>query len=115
MSFHRVTGSAAELIEVTATEGESSPVVGQLSRKQLARPARIISAELFDRVCELSRLSNVVIARWLRVDERRVREMRSGEKPVRIESVVQMPPSIEWGLGVALQEHSKSRALKVLP
>jgi hypothetical protein len=71
----------------------------------------VLSAAIFDTACRLSGLSNGVIARWLRVDERRVREMRTGERPARLCSLVQLPPILEGAIGAALVEHAKSRAL----
>lgn len=96
-------------------ERESGTSLAHPRAKAIARPERVVSARIFCAACEASGQSNVAIAVRLGVDERRVREMRDGEKPVRLEQLVLLQATIEGGVGIGLLEHAKSRALRRIP
>jgi hypothetical protein len=80
--------------------------------RAISRPERIIAARVFSAACDASGLSNRCLARWLGVDERRVREMRAGLAPVSLDTLLRVPPSVEHVAGLGLIEHAKSRAVR---
>lgn len=56
--------------------------------------ARDFAAQDLDAAMRACEVDNAVLARWLLVDEKLVRDLRKGEKPLTLGRVYQLPPAL---------------------
>jgi plasmid maintenance system antidote protein VapI len=117
---HRVSVSAAELTQDSAAVVPSPDESGieltpsRPRAKAIARPTRIVAARVFSAAIEACGYSYRQVARWLEVDERRVRQMVAGERPVPLDVVLALPPRFESAVAVAIEVHAKARAIPMV-